>query len=179
MASMRGAGRAWVVAWAAASLASLAGFGAEACSGSKFTAAVDASTDAQTEAAADSGNGAGDAAALCQPAGFCAATGTCVTSCVKDCSDAGHPMRECGYCVANAPPAFGVCTDKSILCPAIPGYSTCPCNGSIDCHFDLEVCLMGQCLTCGQPGTGGTTCANGNVCDQRGALCPPQDAAVD
>jgi hypothetical protein len=104
--------------------------------------------------------------------------GRCVSDCAG-CAEAGAPVP-CISCSGGT--SSGECSRSVSDCPTSASANACVCglNGGTThgCPASTQVCAVmasgnGVCLTCGQAGTHGQSCQNGNVCVQTTESCVP------
>ena len=118
---------------------------------------IDAS-DASDAATVRCGDASVTTCLQCNGATFlCATTASCVASCKGEC---GAAEVECIACV-DAAVAASVCEqlDAAGAC-ALPPREHCGCaDGSASaCAGPRQVCVMGQCLACGEDASDGRLC---------------------
>jgi hypothetical protein len=93
---------------------------------------------------------------------FCSFDRTCVSRCDR-CSGASLDCTSCDGAVVIA----STCEARnSAACVTNTNYNHCGCNTTPDCKSFSQVCVMGTCRTCGEPGTDGAVCKEaGNTCN--------------
>lgn len=90
-------------------------------------------------------------------AAACPTTGTCVSDCRLECADASLGCVACsgglasGFCEAVSPAS----------CITNPEYEHCGCAVASDCAGANQVCVLGECRSCGEPMTDGEVCRSG------------------
>jgi hypothetical protein len=113
--------------------------------------------------------------------------GQCVASC-SSCNSGGTPLPVgCFSCASSSP--VGACAASVSSCPADLDGGACPCSGGTDagdaghaadagdagvptsCPGSTQVCRGQACVTCGQAGTQGKSCGNGQACIQSNLAC--------
>jgi hypothetical protein len=117
--------------------------------------------------------GCGVGVLFCPFAPGAGSNGYCVSDCAH-CVVGGNAFGSaCWSCAGGSP--IGVCTSDPTTCPADVHSGACGCTAgdSNMCPGPTQVCVGSSCLTCGQPGTDGILCSNGEVCAMQSRLCVP------
>ena len=109
-----------------------------------------------------------------------ASNGVCVADCAECNPDDAGVLISCASCAGGAEVVR--CSQSTSQCPTTLAAGACACSqGGADggnCPVASQVCIVptagpGSCLTCGQPGTQGQSCADGKVCVEAEAKCAP------
>jgi hypothetical protein len=100
--------------------------------------------------------------------------GQCVSSCAT-CNAFGNDGGVACFSCASSPPV-GTCQATTSQCPKDMNGGACACSAGDGgaCPGATQVCVSsggGTCLSCGQPGTQGMSCAQGSSCNQTSAAC--------
>jgi hypothetical protein len=117
---------------------------------------------------------------------FCPSSRACVAGdrCDNSCSGlrsvcasckAGAPAGDAGTQDASAETrklATATCENRDKpSCVDKPDYAHCGCSVASDCPVEEHTCVLGQCRTCGEPGTNAMTCKGSGRCNASDRNC--------